>query len=120
MSQDAAAHDTERATYDIAATETKWQRVWGELDQFREHMQRNSAPDHPDVQQLANDWRMLMQERAYGAAPVFTATPTLTGLTTTGQAALSLNPYGAGAGNTGELRFVELFCETNNGAQSAF
>ena len=35
MSQDAAAHDTERATYDIAATETKWQQVWGELDQFR-------------------------------------------------------------------------------------
>ncbi|RYB89693.1 leucine--tRNA ligase [Nocardioides glacieisoli] len=35
MSQDAAAHDGERATYDIAATETKWQRVWEELDQFR-------------------------------------------------------------------------------------
>ena len=32
---DTAAHDTERATYDIAATETKWQRVWGELDPFR-------------------------------------------------------------------------------------
>ena len=32
---DAAAQDGERATYDIAATETKWQRVWGELDQFR-------------------------------------------------------------------------------------
>src|SRR6478672_11591247 len=32
---DAAAHDGERATYDIAATETKWQRVWKELDQFR-------------------------------------------------------------------------------------
>ena len=26
---DTAAHDAERATYDIAATETKWQRVWG-------------------------------------------------------------------------------------------
>ena len=32
---DTAAHDAERATYDIAATETKWQRVWGELDPFR-------------------------------------------------------------------------------------
>ncbi|MCF6379642.1 leucine--tRNA ligase [Nocardioides KLBMP 9356] len=32
---DQAAHDAERATYDIAATETKWQQVWGELDQFR-------------------------------------------------------------------------------------
>ena len=32
-----ASHPTEaeRATYDIAATETKWQRVWEELDQFR-------------------------------------------------------------------------------------
>ena len=34
---DTAAHDAERATYDIAATETKWQRVWGELDPFRAH-----------------------------------------------------------------------------------
>ncbi|MGF9754756.1 leucine--tRNA ligase [Microvirga sp. 0TCS3.31] len=34
-SPDTAAHDAERATYDIAATETKWQRVWGELDPFR-------------------------------------------------------------------------------------
>lgn len=25
----------ERATYDIAAAETKWQRVWEELDPFR-------------------------------------------------------------------------------------
>ncbi|MBL0749603.1 leucine--tRNA ligase [Nocardioides baculatus] len=33
--RDQAAHDGERATYDIAATETKWQRVWEELDQFR-------------------------------------------------------------------------------------
>ncbi len=31
-----AHHGTdERATYDIAATETKWQRVWEELDPFR-------------------------------------------------------------------------------------
>ncbi|WP_416957161.1 leucine--tRNA ligase [Nocardioides sp. T5] len=32
-----AHHETaaERATYDIAATETKWQRVWEELDPFR-------------------------------------------------------------------------------------
>ncbi len=35
MSQDTAAPDGERATYDIAATETKWQRVWEELDPFR-------------------------------------------------------------------------------------
>ncbi|RYC14653.1 leucine--tRNA ligase [Nocardioides zhouii] len=35
MTQDNAAHDGERATYDIAATETKWQRVWEELDPFR-------------------------------------------------------------------------------------
>ena len=34
---DTGAHQgtDERATYDIAATETKWQRVWNELDQFR-------------------------------------------------------------------------------------
>ena len=34
---DTGAHQAtdERATYDIAATETKWQRVWNELDQFR-------------------------------------------------------------------------------------
>ncbi len=35
MSQDTGAHDGERATYDVAATETKWQRVWEELDPFR-------------------------------------------------------------------------------------
>jgi leucyl-tRNA synthetase len=35
MTQDTAAHDPERATYDIAAAETKWQRVWSELDPFR-------------------------------------------------------------------------------------
>ncbi|MCY7396402.1 MAG: leucine--tRNA ligase [Nocardioides sp.] len=28
-------HDTEPATYDVAATEQKWQQVWGELDIFR-------------------------------------------------------------------------------------
>lgn len=34
--QETAPHETaERATYDIAATETKWQRVWEELDPFR-------------------------------------------------------------------------------------
>lgn len=32
---DTGAHEAERATYDIAATETKWQRVWDELDPFR-------------------------------------------------------------------------------------
>ncbi len=32
---DTGAHEAERATYDIAATETKWQRVWEELDPFR-------------------------------------------------------------------------------------
>ena len=30
-----APHEAERATYDIAAAETKWQRVWEELDPFR-------------------------------------------------------------------------------------
>ena len=35
MSHDTGAPDAERATYDIAAAETKWQRVWEELDQFR-------------------------------------------------------------------------------------
>ena len=30
-----APHGGERATYDIAATETKWQQVWEELDPFR-------------------------------------------------------------------------------------
>ncbi len=35
MTTDTGAHDAERATYDIAATETKWQRVWEELDPFR-------------------------------------------------------------------------------------
>ena len=36
MTQDTGAHETaERATYDIAAAETKWQRVWSELDPFR-------------------------------------------------------------------------------------
>jgi len=43
-----------------------------------------------------------------GGAPAFSATPTLTSLTTTGQNGLSLNPYGAGAGQTGEKRFLEL------------
>ena len=34
--QETAPHETaERATYDIAATETKWQRVWEDLDPFR-------------------------------------------------------------------------------------
>ncbi|MDZ5662459.1 leucine--tRNA ligase [Nocardioides sp. S-58] len=38
MTTDTGAHDpsaTERASYDIEATETKWQRVWGELEPFR-------------------------------------------------------------------------------------
>jgi leucyl-tRNA synthetase len=35
MTQDTEAHETERATYDIAAAETKWQRVWEQLDPFR-------------------------------------------------------------------------------------
>ncbi len=36
MSHDTGApHEAERATYDIAAAETKWQRVWEELDPFR-------------------------------------------------------------------------------------
>ncbi|WP_439938984.1 leucine--tRNA ligase [Nocardia sp. N13] len=32
---DTGAHEAERATYDIAATETKWQPVWEELQPFR-------------------------------------------------------------------------------------
>ncbi|PKH42778.1 leucyl-tRNA synthetase [Nocardioides alpinus] len=32
---DTGAHEAERATYDIAAAETKWQRVWEDLDPFR-------------------------------------------------------------------------------------
>jgi hypothetical protein len=43
-----------------------------------------------------------------GNPPAFTATPTVTSVTTTGQAALSAGPYGVGAGNTGEVRFLEL------------
>jgi len=43
-----------------------------------------------------------------GNAPSFSATPTLTGLTTTGQAALTLDPHGLFTGDTGELRFKEL------------
>ena len=35
MTQDTGARDDERATYDVAAAETKWQRVWAELDPFR-------------------------------------------------------------------------------------
>ncbi|KRE95121.1 leucine--tRNA ligase [Nocardioides sp. Soil774] len=35
MTQDTGTHETERATYDIAAAETKWQRVWEQLDPFR-------------------------------------------------------------------------------------
>ena len=35
MTQDSGAHDSERATYDIAATEEKWQRVWEDLQPFR-------------------------------------------------------------------------------------
>ena len=35
MTTDTGAPDAERATYDIAATETKWQRVWDELEPFR-------------------------------------------------------------------------------------
>ncbi|WP_322921570.1 leucine--tRNA ligase [Nocardioides renjunii] len=38
MTTDTGAHDpsaTEPASYDIEATETKWQRVWGELEPFR-------------------------------------------------------------------------------------
>ncbi|CUR61656.1 leucyl-tRNA synthetase [metagenome] len=34
-SPDTGAHEAERATYDIAATETKWQRVWEDLQPFR-------------------------------------------------------------------------------------
>jgi len=32
---DTGAHEPERATYDIAGTETKWQRVWDELQPFK-------------------------------------------------------------------------------------
>jgi hypothetical protein len=42
------------------------------------------------------------------SSPAFSATPTVTGLTTTGQAAHVFGPYGAAAGNTGEARFLEL------------
>lgn len=43
-----------------------------------------------------------------GAAPAFSATPTLSGLALTGQAAVALGPYGTSTGNTGEARFLEL------------
>lgn len=44
-----------------------------------------------------------------GAAPSFSGQPTLsTGIITKGQNAVQIDPFGVSAGNTGELRFVEL------------
>jgi hypothetical protein len=43
-----------------------------------------------------------------------TPTPTVSGITTTGQAGVSLGVYGTSTGNTGELRFAELAA---NGAE---
>ena len=35
MTTDSGAHDGERSSYDIEATEAKWQRVWDDLQPFR-------------------------------------------------------------------------------------
>ncbi len=35
MTTDSGAHDGERSSYDIEATEAKWQRVWEDLQPFR-------------------------------------------------------------------------------------
>lgn len=44
----------------------------------------------------------------------FSLTPTITSLTTTGQGALVLGPYGVSSGNTGELRFMERLANGSN------
>jgi hypothetical protein len=49
-----------------------------------------------------------------GAAPLYSATPTVTGVTTTGQAGHIFNPFGIAAGNTGEIRFLELAANGTN------
>lgn len=46
---------------------------------------------------------------ANSGTPSFTGQPTLsTGIITKGQVAVRIDPFGAGAGNTGELQFLEL------------
>lgn len=42
------------------------------------------------------------------------ATPTFSGLSTTGQAAHRIDPYGTAAGNTGEIRWLELAANGTN------
>lgn len=49
-----------------------------------------------------------------GADPAFTATPTVTGITTTGQAAHVIGPHNTSAGNTGEARLLELAANGTN------
>jgi hypothetical protein len=43
-----------------------------------------------------------------------TLTPSISGITTSGQAALTVNPYGASGGNTGEVRLMELTANGSN------
>lgn len=57
-----------------------------------------------------------------GGTPVFSTNPTLgQGLVTKGQAGLQLNPFDTGAGQTAEIRFVELAANGTHyvGAKSA-
>ncbi len=52
---------------------------------------------------------------ANNGAPAFSGNPTLaTGITTGGQAAVSIGPYGTSTGNTGEIRFLELAANGSN------